>query len=503
MKRVLTAITLALLVSSTNALGVPLTGDGATYGVRGVNSVTGSYAELGRGSYGVYGVTDSSSGIGFYGGCTSATGPVHGVYGEVASDAGNGVVGYASSVTGNTTGAYGLAMSTKGIGVFGRAAATTGTTYGTYGHSKSASGVGAIGYASAASGATKGVYGLSISNGGCGVYGYASAGTGTVYGVYGIVSSSDGYAGYFTGGKGVFATGFAMPTGASAGYVLKCDGDGVGTWEAEAEPGWSLTGNADTTAGTDFLGTTDDVALEFKVNNTRSLRIDPNGAFAAGAQAAAIHAGAFVWADSTGAAFASDAADKFMVRATGGVNLYTTSDASIGARLAAGSGTWASVSDRKMKRDAKAVDTKRILEKLVKIPINTWSYKSEGGVTHMGPMAQDLFAAFHLGDSDKSICTVDGDGIAMAAIQGLYQLTQERDAAAEEKVKELEGEVSALQALLDDLLGEQEGGNEAAEDDKDEEIEQLKDELAEQESRIQLLEEQLEQIRELLKTPGK
>ncbi len=39
---------------------------------------------------------------------------------------------------------------------------------------------------------------------------------------------------------------------------------------------WALTGNAGTTPGTDFLGTTDNQALEIKVNGARALRIEPN-----------------------------------------------------------------------------------------------------------------------------------------------------------------------------------------------------------------------------------
>jgi hypothetical protein len=42
-------------------------------------------------------------------------------------------------------------------------------------------------------------------------------------------------------------------------------------------PGWSLTGNSGTTPGVNFVGTTDNQALEIKVNNTRALRIDPTG----------------------------------------------------------------------------------------------------------------------------------------------------------------------------------------------------------------------------------
>ena len=39
--------------------------------------------------------------------------------------------------------------------------------------------------------------------------------------------------------------------------------------------GWSLTGNAGTVNGTNFIGTTDNVALNFKVNNQKAGRIDP------------------------------------------------------------------------------------------------------------------------------------------------------------------------------------------------------------------------------------
>jgi hypothetical protein len=69
-------------------------------------------------------------------------------------------------------------------------------------------------------------------------------------------------------------TGFKMLTGASAGDVLTSDASGVGTWQPKDR--WSLTGNAGTTPGTDFLGTTDDQPLEIHVNSSRALRIEPD-----------------------------------------------------------------------------------------------------------------------------------------------------------------------------------------------------------------------------------
>jgi hypothetical protein len=66
----------------------------------------------------------------------------------------------------------------------------------------------------------------------------------------------------------------------------------------------------------------------------------------------------------------------------------------------------------------------------------------------MGPMAQDLYAAFGLGESDTAISTVDADGVALAAIQGLYQLSQEQDAqigAQQKRIDDLEARVTALE----------------------------------------------------------
>jgi hypothetical protein len=56
-------------------------------------------------------------------------------------------------------------------------------------------------------------------------------------------------------------------------------------------------------------------------------------------------------------------------------------------------------------------------------------------------MAQDFHAAFGVGEDDRHISTVDADGVALAAIQALYGLVQERDlqiAALEQRVAALE-----------------------------------------------------------------
>jgi len=104
------------------------------------------------------------------------------------------------------------------------------------------------------------------------------------------------------------------------------------------------------------------------------------------------------------------------------------------------SGTITGSSDRNAKEHFQPVDSLEILEKVAGLPITRWDYKQDSTVTHVGPMAQDFYAAFQVGMDDKHISMVDADGVALAAIQGLN-----------EKVEELKTENAALKERLDKL----------------------------------------------------
>lgn len=64
-----------------------------------------------------------------------------------------------------------------------------------------------------------------------------------------------------------------------AGKVLTSDANGQGSWQtfSGGGSGWALTGNAGTTAGTNFIGTTDAQNLVFKAANVQSGLIDRSG----------------------------------------------------------------------------------------------------------------------------------------------------------------------------------------------------------------------------------
>lgn len=153
--------------------------------------------------------------------------------------------------------------------------------------------------------------------------------------------------------------------------------------------------------------------------------------------------------------FNSRAENSFNVRATGGVKFvtgYTPSGKQLGVVLNAASSSWSVLSDRDSKDHVVAVDGVHVLETLVhKVPISTWSYEGDESVRHMGPMAQDFFDAFRLGDSRRHISSIDADGVAMAALQGLHAVHAKAQGVIHglrAQVRESDEELKANEQLL-------------------------------------------------------
>jgi hypothetical protein len=234
---------------------------------------------------------------------------------------------------------------------------------------------------------------------------------------------------------------------------------------------------------------------------------------AAGRRCRVNHVGSFVWADSQNANFASVGTDTFNIRAAGGIHVngdtsqyfgssvrqminlwsdtygigvqsftqYFRTDAgggfswfrggvhsdsanspgaggvemmrlnSTGLRV---NGTFVSASDRNAKENFREVDPEEILARVVTIPISRWNYKEDKSSDHVGPMAQDFHSAFHVGPDDRHIATVDADGVALAAIQGLNRKLERELAAKDAELRTLQqrvAELSARDAEIQDL----------------------------------------------------
>jgi hypothetical protein len=169
--------------------------------------------------------------------------------------------------------------------------------------------------------------------------------------------------------------------------------------------------------------------------------------FAAGYGAQATHTDAFVW--SSGALTSSYGDNTFTVRAPGGARFYTDLfTTSTGVQLAAGGGSWSTLSDRNAKENFETLDCRKVLERLAAVPVTKWNLKSQpAAIRHIGPMAQDFYAAFNVGEDDRHISTSDADGVAFAAIKGLYQELKEKDA----RIAELEKRLAELEARMQRL----------------------------------------------------
>jgi hypothetical protein len=180
-----------------------------------------------------------------------------------------------------------------------------------------------------------------------------------------------------------------------------------------------------------------------------------NYSFAAGTRAKTTRPGQFVWSDLRPFDFSPEAQgfwagnveNTFVARATGGV-LFTTGINAIGkfttyCAIDGGGAAWYCTSDRAVKHSIKSISPKAILNKLIKMPVTTWAFNGSN-VRNMGPMAQDFKAAFGLGTSDKAIGHIDAQGVAFAAIQGLNQVVNEKDA----KITALEKANAAMQREL-------------------------------------------------------
>jgi hypothetical protein len=222
------------------------------------------------------------------------------------------------------------------------------------------------------------------------------------------------------------------------------------------------------------------------------------------------HVGAFVFSDSQNASFASAGVNTFNIRAEGGIHVNTDTSMHFGAAVrqminlwsdsygigvqsgtfycrtdSAGSfswhrggthsnnanspgaggvemmrlnsgglrvnGTFVSASDRNAKENFETVDAQAILEKVAALPLARWNYKDDPTSRHVGPVAQDSHAAFGLGADDKHIATVDADGVALAAIQGLNEKVEVRSAKSEADIRALKAENVALKARLERL----------------------------------------------------
>ena len=106
------------------------------------------------------------------------------------------------------------------------------------------------------------------------------------------------------------------------------------------------------------------------------------------------------------------------------------------------------MSDRNAKTDIVPLDDESVLAKVVALPLSTWQYTSERGVRHVGPMAQDFYAAFGVGEDDRHITSIDEDGVALAAIKAVNAKLDHENLALRAANHLVQSRLTALEAKV-------------------------------------------------------
>ena len=170
-----------------------------------------------------------------------------------------------------------------------------------------------------------------------------------------------------------------------------------------------------------------------------SASVSMSGTHTIGRGARARHPGAVVIGDSTAAEIGSRGPDE--VRSQ--MPIYAPA--------------FHTTSTQAAKTDIEPVDCETVLDGVRSLPIYRWRFTDLDDGHHVGPMAEDFHDRFELDQSGETIASVDADGIAMAAIQGLldrYETARER---LEDDLQERRERVAALESRLDALETEMTG----------------------------------------------
>lgn len=294
---------------------------------------------------------------------------------------------------------YAVYASTPNYGgVFGQSSLSSGVgVYGTNNFGSGLMGVGDTGVT--ANGVTSGVN----AQGHIGVFGSGTTGAGGEFhsssgnGVTAISSSPTTYGLYASGATGVGATGTNYGV-----YSTSNTGTGVG---------------AVSTSGVGLFGQT----------SSGTYGVEGFGGTAAGVAGFTSTAGAMgVWGSGPIGVWGSG---------QGGGDDFHGGGGEYGK-----AGVWSNASSRDLKENFVPVDNQSILAKIVSLPMTQWNYKSDKKAVHLGPIAQDFYAVFGLGNDNTSISTIDPSGVALVGVKALNEKVE----AQQKEIDELKAEIQAL-----------------------------------------------------------
>jgi len=131
--------------------------------------------------------------------------------------------------------------------------------------------------------------------------------------------------------------------------------------------------------------------------------------------------GSFVYGDlSTTDTVKNTANHQFMVRAAGGYIFYSSGDLSMGVELLPGAGSWSMISDRNKKKNFVLLNPLDYKLNFKQLDVLGWNYIGVSDF-HIGPMAQDFYDIFGVGEAPIYINMIDSDGVTFLGIKKLTE----------------------------------------------------------------------------------
>ncbi len=113
-------------------------------------------------------------------------------------------------------------------------------------------------------------------------------------------------------------------------------------------------------------------------------------------------------------------------------------------------------SSRTKKENIEDIDTQAILAKVTELPISEWNYKQDDdAVKHIGPMAEDFYSLFQIGQGPKTLSSIDTGGIALAAIQALKAEKDREISGLKQTIVKKEARITELEQTVAELRRQQ------------------------------------------------
>lgn len=240
--------------------------------------------------------------------------------------------------------------------------------------------------------------------------------------------------------------------------VMTVTGEGEMTLQGASGAAGSFSAITDTVQ----IGSITDNDLQLLVNNAPVMSLNEDGQMTLQSSSGGVIAGVSAGPDTMRIGSLTDSDVEMVVND----NVVMTMNSAGNMTL---QGALSEYSDVNVKENFAEVDGYEVLERLNNIPVLTWNYiNDDADIQHMGPMAQDFYAAYGLGTDNRHISSLDVNGVSLAAIQTLSKITADQktqidalsaeNMALKEKVDDLESRLSKLEQAAENGAQSQSNG---------------------------------------------